>query len=204
MAVLISTASNPSSSARAACEGTPIPASMISGTAGKWARNAVRPNRLLRPRPEPIGAPHGISTRQPAASSRSATTRSSVVYGNTSKPSAHRMRAASVSPNTSGCSVSSSPTTSSLIHAVANTSRAMCAVLTASLTEWQPAVLGNTRTPSSRMIDQKPCPARSPPDSRRSATVTTSARAARTAAVNTAGDGKRAVPSSSRDRSEVP
>ena len=49
--------------------------------------------------------------------------------------------------------------TSSLIHGVPNTSRAMCAVVTASLTVWQPAVLGSTRTPSSRMIDQKPWPA---------------------------------------------
>src|SRR5207248_1966381 len=83
-----------------------------------------------------MGDPHGISTRQPAESSRSATTRSSVVYGNTSKPSAHRRRAASASPNGSGCRVSSSPITSSLIHVVANTSRAMCAVVTASFTEW--------------------------------------------------------------------
>ena len=34
----------------------------------------------------------------------------------------------------------------------------MCAVVTASLTLWQPAVLGSTRTPSARMIDQKLCP----------------------------------------------
>ena len=67
--------------------------------------------------------------------------------------------------------------------------RAMCAVVTASLTEWQPAVLGSTRTESSRISDQKACPERSPPDSRRRATVTTSARAARTAAARTAGEG---------------
>ncbi len=65
----------------------------------------------------------------------------------------------------------------------------MCAVVTASLTEWQPAVLGSTRTPSSRISDQKPWPARSPAASRRSATVTTSAPAARTAALSTAGEG---------------
>ncbi len=99
------------------------------------------------------------------------------------------MRAASVRPNTSGCSVSSSPITSSFTHGVANTSRAMCAVVTASLTEWQPAVLGSTRTPSSRISDQNPWPERSPPDSRRSDTVTTSAREARTACVSTAGEG---------------
>jgi hypothetical protein len=65
----------------------------------------------------------------------------------------------------------------------------MWAVVTASLTEWQPAVFGSTCTPSSRISDQKPCPARSPADSRRSATVTTSQPAARTAAVSTAGEG---------------
>src|SRR5205823_12413834 len=98
----------------AACAGTPIPASMISGTAGKCARSAVRPKRLFKPRPEPMGDPHGISTRQPAESSRSATTRSSVVYGNTSKPSAHSTRAASASPNGSGCRVRSEEHTSEL------------------------------------------------------------------------------------------
>src|ERR1700733_7702400 len=188
-AVLTSTASKPSSSACAACEGTPRPASMMSGTSGKCARNARRPNRLLRPRPEPIGAPHGLSPRQPAGGSRSATTRSSVVYGNTSNPSAHSSRAASVSPKTSGCSVSSSPITSSLIQVVPNTSRAICAVVSASLTLWQPAVLGSTRTPSSRTSDQNACPERSPPDSRRSDTVTTPARGACPAAASTAGEG---------------
>src|SRR5579871_1473582 len=77
------------------------------------------------------------------------------------------MRAASTSPKTSGCSVSSSPMTSSFSQGVPNTSRAMCAVVTASFTEWQPAVLGSTRTPSARIRDQKPWPERSPPDSRR-------------------------------------
>jgi len=45
------------------------------------------------------------------------------------------MRAASTRPKTSGCSVSSSPITSSLIQLVPNTSRAMCAVVTASRAE---------------------------------------------------------------------
>jgi hypothetical protein len=54
---VLMTASKPSSSARAACEGTPMPASMISGTSGKCARSAFRPKRFWRPRPEPIGAP---------------------------------------------------------------------------------------------------------------------------------------------------
>jgi hypothetical protein len=39
------------------------------------------------------------------------------------------------------------------------------------------------------MIDQNPCPARSPPDSRLRETVTTSAPAAFTASVSTEGEG---------------
>ena len=70
------------------------------------------------------------------------------------------MRAASTSPKTSGCRVSASPITSSLIQVVSNSSRAMWAVVTASFTEWQPAVLGSTRTPSARTSDQKLWPAR--------------------------------------------
>ena len=38
-AVLSSTASKPSSMAAAACEGAPMPASMMSGTAGKYCRS---------------------------------------------------------------------------------------------------------------------------------------------------------------------
>ena len=79
--------------------------------------------------------------------------------------------------------------TSSLIQVVSNSSRAMCAVVTASLTEWQPAVLGSTRTPSSRTSDQKAWPARSLPVSRRSDTVTTSAFETLIASASTAGDG---------------
>ena len=60
------------------------------------------------------------------------------------------MPAASTRPNTSGCSVSSLAMTSSFTQSVPNTSRAICAVVTASLTVRQPAVLGSTRTPSDR------------------------------------------------------
>ena len=42
-------------------------------------------------------------------------------------------------------------------------------------TEWQPAVLGSTRRPSDWMNDQKLCPLRPLPPSRRNGTVTTSA-----------------------------
>ena len=45
--------------------------------------------------------------------------------------------------------------TSSLIQSVPKTSRAICAVVTASFTVWQPAVFGRTRTPSSRISAQK-------------------------------------------------
>ena len=65
--------------------------------------------------------------------------------------------------------------TSSLIQFVPKTSRAMWAVVTASLTVWQPAVLGRTRQPSSRISDQKAWPARALAASRRSETVTISA-----------------------------
>src|SRR5579872_5419881 len=109
------------------------------------------------------------------------------------------MRAASTRPNTSGCSVSASPITSSLIQFVAKISRAICAVVTASFTEWQPAVLGRTRTPSSRISVQKSWPSRRRADSRRNETVTISALDARTASARMAGDGYCAVPSRRRD-----
>ncbi len=73
-----------------------------------------------------------------------------------------RIRAASTRPNTSGCSVSASPITSSLIQGVSKISRAICAVVTASLTLWQPAVFGSTRTPISRISRQKSCPSLQP------------------------------------------
>ena len=79
--------------------------------------------------------------------------------------------------------------TSSLIHLVSNSSRAMWAVVTASFTEWQPAVFGSTRRPSARMNDQKLWPPRSVPASRRSDTVTTSAPDALIASPRIAGDG---------------
>ncbi len=53
------------------------------------------------------------------------------------------------------------------------------------------------------MIEKNPCPERSPLDSRRRDTVTTSVPDALTASVNTAGDGYLDVPSSNRDVSGV-
>ena len=98
------------------------------------------------------------------------------------------MHAASTRPKTSGCSVSSSPITSSLIQDVSKISRAMCAVVTASFTLRQPAVLGSTRTPSAFTSDQKLSPARLPPASRRSDTVAIAAPEALTLSASTAGE----------------
>ena len=114
------------------------------------------------------------------------------------------MRAASTVPKTSGASVPLSPITSSLIQGVAKISRAICAVVTASLTVVQPAVLGSTRTPSSRMMRQNSCPSRNWLDSRRTETVTTSASAARTDLAITSSEGYFDVPSSSRDFNSTP
>jgi hypothetical protein len=79
----------------------------------------------------------------------------------------------------------------------------MCAVVTASLTEWHPAVLGRTRKPSARIIEKNPWPERSLLDSRRSDTVTTSVPDAFTDCVSTAGDGYLDVPSNSLEVSCV-
>jgi len=53
-----------------------------------------------------------------------------------------------------------SPITSSLIQAVSKISRAICAVVAASSTVLQPAVLCSTRSPSSRMMRQNSWPSR--------------------------------------------
>ena len=99
------------------------------------------------------------------------------------------MRAASTRPNTSGCSVSWLPITSSLIQLVPKTSRAIFAVVTASLTEWQPAVLGKMLVPSERISDQNFSPALPPAISRRNETVTTEVPDALTASARMAGEG---------------
>ena len=78
-AELSKTPSNPISIACAAWEGFPIPASTIQGTCLKRARKVLSAVGLASPRPEPIGAPHGIKILQPTSSNRSATTISSVV-----------------------------------------------------------------------------------------------------------------------------
>src|SRR5215471_9350509 len=86
MAVFISTPSQPSSMAMAASEAVPTPASTMTGTA-TVSRMILMLYGLRMPRPEPIGAPSGMTTAAPASSSRLATTGSSLVYGITMKPS---------------------------------------------------------------------------------------------------------------------
>ena len=94
--------------------------------------------------------------------------------------------------------------TSSFTQSVANTSRAMCAVVTASLTVRQPAVLGSTRTPSAPISSRKRSPMRPRACSRRSETVTMPAPDACTALASTCGEGYCAVPISMRDGSSTP
>src|SRR6185437_956801 len=95
---------------------------------------------------------------------------------------------------TSGCSVSLSAITSSLIQLVANNSRASLAVVTASRTVRQPAVFGSTVTLSSRISFQKESPVLPPADSRRRDTVTISAPEAWIAFCMIDGDGYSALP----------
>src|SRR5260370_16773619 len=84
------------------------------------------------------------------------------------------MEAASTRPTTSGCSVSLSAITSSLIQEVPNNSRASFAVVTASRTLRQPAVFGSTVTSSSRITDQNASPLLPPPASPPPPTLTPS------------------------------
>ena len=114
------------------------------------------------------------------------------------------MPAASTRPTTSGCSVSLSAITSSLIQGVPNNSRASFAVVTASRTLRQPAVFGSTVTSSSRISDQNASPVLPPAASRRSDTVTMPAPEARIAACMIAGEGYSALPISRREAKVLP
>ena len=114
------------------------------------------------------------------------------------------MSAASTRPTTSGCSVSLSAITSSLIQGVPNSSRASLAVVTASRTLRQPAVFGSTVTPSSRISDQNASPVLPPAASRRSDTVTMLAPEARIASCMIAGEGYSALPIRRREEKVLP
>ncbi|MNK85033.1 hypothetical protein D3C87_1049010 [compost metagenome] len=83
---------------------------------------------------------------------------------------------------------------SSLIHGVSNSSRAICAVAITSCTLWQPAVLGSTGTASLRSSSQKPLPRSLLPEPwlavwRRSEAVSIAGFARCTAASSTSGEG---------------
>ncbi len=76
-AVLSSTAAQPSSSASAASEAVPMPASSTTGTGERAQINSIRCG-LQMPSPEPIGEPSGITAAAPASASLRQTTGSSV------------------------------------------------------------------------------------------------------------------------------
>ncbi len=90
---------------------------------------------LCGPMALPIGAHQGISTLQPASSEPFGNHEIIRGVGKDFEPSSERMRAASTSPKTSGCSVSWWPITSSFSQLVPKTSRAILAVSTASYTD---------------------------------------------------------------------
>ena len=77
-AVASSTASHPSSMARAASLAVPMPASRMTGTPARSTISSMLCG-LAMPRPVPIGDPHGITAAQPASSSRRASTGASLV-----------------------------------------------------------------------------------------------------------------------------
>ena len=122
----------------------------LKGTRGARSSNSRRTRGLRGPCPVPIGAPQGIRTSQPASRRRRQRTQSSVQYGRTWKPSLTSSTAASTRPNGSGCKFTSSPTTSSFMRLVSNSSRAMQAVFTASRAARHLAVLGRIARPVSR------------------------------------------------------
>src|SRR6202041_483661 len=66
IAVFIRTPSAPNSIAIAASEAVPTPASTMSGTSVMRSRRMRRLARFWIPRPEPIGAPRGITAAAPA------------------------------------------------------------------------------------------------------------------------------------------
>jgi len=114
-----------------ASEAVPTPASTMTGTLAC----SLMIRMLLgfwMPRPEPIGAPSGITAAAPASASLRHVTGSSLVYGSTTKPSFTSTRVASSRPSLSGNSVCSSPITSSLTQFDMPASRPRCAVRIAS------------------------------------------------------------------------
>jgi len=77
-AVANSTASQPSSIARAASLAVPMPASSTTGTPARATIISMLCG-LVMPRPVPIGEPSGMTAAHPMSSSRRASTGSSLV-----------------------------------------------------------------------------------------------------------------------------
>src|SRR4051812_28545639 len=159
-----------------------MPASRITGTLA-CSTISRRLYGLRMPIPLPIGDPSGITTAQPASSSRRARIGSSFVYGSTTKPSFTSSSAASSSSVGSGSSVRSSPITSSFTQSVSKASRASCAVVIASRAVKQPAVFGRSEQPASESTSTiepralgstrlRASVARSAPDARTASAIT--------------------------------
>src|SRR6516162_9037602 len=144
IAVLASTASQPSSIASAASEAVPMPASSTTGTGLREQMSSIAAGFAI-PIPEPISEPRGITAAQPTSASFWQVTGSSLQYGSTVKPLRTSSSAARTSCSTSGYKVSRSPISSSLTQDVSSASRANSAVRTASRTVAQPAVFGSNR-----------------------------------------------------------
>jgi hypothetical protein len=85
IAELTSTALQASSMASAASDAVPSPASSTTGTGLRRQISSIMAG-LQMPRPEPIGAPSGITVAQPRSASFRHVTRSSLQYGRTMKP----------------------------------------------------------------------------------------------------------------------
>src|SRR5215472_13141007 len=186
-----STAAQPSSIASAASLAVPMPASSITGTDAACTISSMLCGFLM-PRPEPMGAPSGITAAHPACSSRRASTGSSLVYGSTVKPSATSCSAASSSSTGSGRSVISSAITSSLTQFVPSASAASRAVRTASAAVKQPAVFGSTLMP--RSASTSSTEPRAAGSTRRIATVVSSVPEAASARPSTSRLGLPPVP----------
>src|SRR4051794_36345755 len=197
IAVLMSTASAPTSIASAASLGTPRPASTTTGTPACSTMTSIA-SRVRSPRLEPIHAPSGITVAQPASSRWRHSTGSALQYGSTTKPSpTSRSAARSVSIG-SGASVRGSGVTSSLTKSALVAARPRRASRTASSASTAPEVFGSSVMAGGTKSRMSPSPARLR-STRRSATVTISAPEASSASRMTVCAANLPVPTSSRE-----
>src|SRR5208283_1649227 len=144
IAVFTSTASAPSSSAAAAWDGAPRPASTTTGTR-LWATMISRNTLDSRPRLLPIGEPRGITAAAPASSSLLHSTGSAWTYGRTTKPLLTSSSVAWSVSTASGIRYFGSGWISSLSQFVPSASRASSAASTASRALRAPEVFGSSR-----------------------------------------------------------